>query len=337
MYFCNMLTIKELRLAFFAGGIGSTIKRSVLTVAKTIGLFAALRRAVRRRLLVLCYHSVISDDAPQDPRTNIAVTTRQLEAQLQILRSRWNPISLAELDAALQGAVELPDFSVFVTFDDGFRNNITHAAPLLKKYGVPATVFLTTGLIGTDAMLWGQEITERQLNLQPGRRLLPSKSTAELKQLPNVERLQYIDELRANSELVINSDWQWELYSFMDWDEVRQLASFGIDIGAHTVSHPILSSLPPDELRQELSACKTKIEQESGKSCYAIAYPNGGAADFNATVMAECQKQGFRISFSLSGRRNPPLRDMNPMSVDRVCVTRDVSLIEFERLLCLSR
>ena len=301
-----------------------------------------MRLRLRKRLLVLCYHSVISDDSPQDPRTNIAVTTQQFESQLQILRKHWKPISLVALDALLQGAEDLPDHSVLVTFDDGFRNNLTHAAPFLMKYEIPATVFLTTGLIGTTGMLWTQEVAERQRHpnipspgyvLPPGHRLLPE----ELKLLPNTGRLAYLDDLRANSELVWNSAWQRELYSFMSWEEVRQLRSFGIDVGAHTVSHPVLASLSTEEARQELSACKTEIEQETGASCFAIAYPNGGKGDFTAAVTDECRKLGFRIGFNLFGRRNPPLREMNPLSINRVCVTRDVSLIEFERMLCLSR
>ena len=313
----------------------SAIKRSVLTAAKSCGLFAVMRRFVRTRLLVLCYHSVISDDSPQDPRTNIAVTTRQFESQLQILQSRWNPISLAELDVAIKNTTELPNYSVMVTFDDGFRNNVTLAAPLLRQYGIPAIVFLTTGYIGTTNMLWTQEVTERQHHLRID--VSHPRSLSRLKQLPNAERLAYLDELRANSKLALDSPWQRELYSFMDWDEARQLRSFGIDIGAHTVSHPILSSLLPEGVRQEISACKAKIEQEIGTPCFAIAYPNGGVADFNEVIVEECRKLGFRIGFNLLGRRNPLLRDINPLSINRVCVTRDVSLIEFERMLCLSR
>ena len=289
---------------------------------------------MRKRLLVLCYHSVISADSPFDPRTNIAVTVEQFDSQLQILRKHWRPISLAELDAAIQGNRELPDYSVFVTFDDGFRNNLTFAAPLLGSYGIPATVFLTTGLIGTTDMLWTQEVTERQ-------RQLPSvvvlKPTSELKRLPNTERLAYIDELRANSKLVIESDWQRELYAFMDWDEVRQWCSFGGNVGAHTVGHPILTSLSPDEVRRELSASQAAIEQETGTRCFAVAYPNGGEEDFNVMVTDECKNLGFRIGFNLFGRRNPLIRKMNPLSINRVCVTRDVSLIEFERMLCQLR
>ena len=316
-------------------GLRSAIKRSVLTAAKACGLFAVMRRNVRKRLLVLCYHSVISDEAPPDPRTNIAVTTRQFESQLQILQSRWNPISLAELDAAIQGTAELPDYSVMVTFDDGFRNNVTLAAPMLRQYGIPATVFLTTGLIGTTNMLWTQEVIERQRHLQTD--TLPNRSTSELKRLPIANRLAYLDELCTNSKLVIDSDWQRELYTFMDWDEVRQLQSFGIDVGAHTVSHPILSSLSTKEMRRELTVCKAKIELETGTPCFAIAYPNGGENDFNSTVMNECTNHGFRIGFNLIGCRNSLLPKIPPLSVNRVCVTRDVSMLEFERVLCQSR
>ena len=145
------------------------------------------------------------------------------------------------------------------------------------------------------------------------------------------ERTAYLTELRKSTMLNLEAPWKKELYEFMSWNEVRQIRKFGVALGGHTVSHPILSSLPPEKLREELRLCKEKIESEAGGECFSFAYPNGGRADFNETVIGEAEQAGFRIAFNLFERRNPVV--LSPMSIDRLCVTRDLSLLEFERLL----
>ena len=117
----------------------------------------------------------------------------------------------------------------------------------------------------------------------------------------------------------------------MSWDEVRAIREYGFDLGAHTISHPILSSLTQEKLRDELRLSKEKIESETGNECFSLAYPNGGKADFNETVIKEASQAGFRIAFNLYEKRNLPLLDV--MSIDRFCVTRDLSMLEFEKLL----
>jgi peptidoglycan/xylan/chitin deacetylase (PgdA/CDA1 family) len=125
----------------------------VLQAVDSLGLNRYARWKRRRKLLILCYHAVVSDDSPLDDlRTNIAVTVSQFEQQLQHLHKHWNPVSMQEIRRYVvsDGKETLPDNAVFVSFDDGYRNNLTLVAPLLKKYNIPAAVFVTTGFIGTE-------------------------------------------------------------------------------------------------------------------------------------------------------------------------------------------
>ncbi|MGL6194523.1 MAG: polysaccharide deacetylase family protein [Thermoguttaceae bacterium] len=302
--------------------------RSALSVSKSVGYFNRKKEKLAKRLVVLCYHSIVSENSPLNQRTNIAVTTTIFEQQLALLKKEWFPISLADLKEALLNGKTLPNHSVLITFDDGFRNNLTLAAPLLKKYEIPAVVFLTTGLIGTDQLLWTQEVAERQRRSHA--QIIP---TSELKRLPNSERLAYLENLRQNSTLEISEDWQRELYTFLNWDEVRQIRNFGVDIGAHTVSHPILTSLSQEELHQELIKSKQKIESEIDAECFTIAYPNGGQDDINDTVLNECKNCGFQLGFNLYNCRNLPQSEINPLSINRICVTRDLEMLKLEYLL----
>ena len=315
------------------------IKQSLLYLLRSLGVFERIRIQNRSRLIVLCYHSIVSDDSPVNSRTNIAVSAGMFEKQLQLIQSRWNPVSLKEIEAACLEKKPLPDYSVFVTFDDGFRNNFTLAAPTLKKHAVPAVVFVTSGLIGTNEMLWPQEVYERVLGRKDGPLLLPQNLSKEFphspraivqacKRLSQENRQSYILQLRGKTELDISSTWQNELYEFMNWDEVRQLKNFGIDVGAHTVSHPILTSLQPADLEWQLHECKIKIEQELGMECFSVAYPNGTPLDYSDAVIDAAKKIGYKLGFTLSEKRNKEFLDM--MKIDRICVTRDLSIQEFE-------
>src|ERR1019366_3606901 len=114
-----------------------------------------LRWLHRRHLLIVTYHGVIT--APKDP-LGYAVHVTEFEQQIAILSRYFRPISLTDLVGAVEKNKKLPDRAVLVTFDDGYRNNLTHASPILRRHGVPAVIHVATGYIGTDRILWVEEI-----------------------------------------------------------------------------------------------------------------------------------------------------------------------------------
>lgn len=123
-----------------------------------------LRRVARRfagTAVVLVYHRIA--DLMSDP-WSLSVRPRCFEEHLQVLRKRFRPMSLTGLVQALQ-AGSVPPRSVVLTFDDGYADNLHDAKPLLEHYGVPATVFVTTGSLGLDREFWWDELDK--LLLQP--------------------------------------------------------------------------------------------------------------------------------------------------------------------------
>jgi peptidoglycan/xylan/chitin deacetylase (PgdA/CDA1 family) len=92
----------------------------------------------------------------------------------------------------------------------------------------------------------------------------------------------------------------------MSWDEVRSLSNQGFEVGSHTVDHPILSQLRPEALRRELRDSKSRIEEITGKSCFAIAYPNGKARDVSPAVVAETEAAGYELGFIMNERLHRP-------------------------------
>jgi peptidoglycan/xylan/chitin deacetylase (PgdA/CDA1 family) len=331
--------------------IAMNIKQYILHGVEFAGLNRLARYRTRRRLLGLAYHSVVSDSSPEDDaRTNIAVTVSQFELQLQKLRRHWNPVSLEQVRNAVLHGEALPDNAVHVSFDDGYRNNLTLAAPLLAKYEIPALIFVTTNFIGSqDKLLWSLEMQERlvawsdsAIELAGKSYLLSAPETPQrtrqvgeivtaAKRLPLQERQAFLDILRRQTKLDLSPSWKRELYEFMDWDEVRSLRAKGIDIGAHTVSHPILSHLDLLDVERELKESKIRIEQELALECDALAYPFGSVYDYSGDVIEITKRLGFRLAFTLQNHRNA--ESIDPMRIHRICITRDLTLHSFRAII----
>ena len=106
-----------------------------------LGIFALLRRANRRRLMVLLYHGVRAKGGnPQID--NLHVPEEKFRAQMQWLRRRFTPVTLDQAMAGLEGRELLPERAALVTFDDAYRNNLDVAAPILSECGIPAVLFV---------------------------------------------------------------------------------------------------------------------------------------------------------------------------------------------------
>ena len=327
------------------------VKQSILQAAEFFGVNKFFRDRTRSRLLGICYHSVIGDDAPMDdPRTRIAVTQSQFELQIAELRNHWMPIALSELDRRFRNDEPIPERSVFVTFDDGFLNNMNVAAPILKKYEIPATIFLTTDLIETSDTIWPLELVERiiawygnKLPLPNGNetRKLPTELRERInaavdvmnrcKSLPNAEQVRYLEMIRSKTVFQPSEYWQYELYRMMIWQDARQLREMGFELGAHTASHCNLATIPMEEAVREMWQSKERVEAELGVECFALAYPFGDDGAFSDAVVDAAKRLGFRIGVTLCMHRNPQRPD--PMRLDRICVTGDMTLASFRSLI----
>jgi peptidoglycan/xylan/chitin deacetylase (PgdA/CDA1 family) len=165
------------------------------------------------RSAILTYHSI------DDSGSVISISANEFERHLESLAASAVPV------VPLREVGKRPG-SVALTFDDGFRNFRTVAAPVLERYGFSATIFVVSGFCGRD-------------NQWPG-------------QPAHVP-----------------------VFPLMDWEEVRDVAARGYEIGAHTAHHPDLRKLPPGEASREMTECKADIEQRLGRPATQFAYPYG--------------------------------------------------------------
>lgn len=323
------------------------VKRIGFGAVRSLGGAALARRVLRGRLRVLCYHGVVRDAAARGPRYRNTVSLAAFEAQLRSIVRRDRPVDLATVLAWVRHGTPLPERAVLVTFDDGYRNNLTVAAPALAAHGVPALVALSTALIGTREMLWPTELELRVVDGdwdaipmpdsgelvprppdQAGREALADRVRKVAKGMSDAARRAWLERLRGVSRLALERV-DPELVEFLDWNEVRRLADFGIALASHTVSHPILSKLEPDALERELRESKLRIERETGRACEAIVYPNGKPADISPAVFEAARRCGYVAGFDLDDHVNAA-RCTEPFRIRRLEVPAVSSLALFE-------
>ena len=318
------------------------LKFAFFSAARLGGANWAVRRSLRRRLTVLGYHGVVPDDClPDRLRVREAVTRSQFRQQMEIVARCFHPVSGQQVVDAIQDRQPLPDFPLLVTFDDGFRNNLTCAAEELRCLDIPAVFLIATGYVGRRQLLWPHEIDERLLRRR--RQQVPMPTTDQpanvpadaarrmeladqirntCKRIADADRRAYLDQLR-DEPLATDEPWCDDLYRFLDWDEIRQLANQGFEIGAHTVNHPILSRLPPARMLEEIRDSKSEIERQLDRPCRFFAYPNGGPEDVNGDVIAAARQAGITVALTLTGQ--PNRLPLQPLAVDRMCVVRDLT------------
>ncbi|GAB3370239.1 polysaccharide deacetylase family protein [Massilia agri] len=259
------------------------------------------------RLCVVNYHRIL---ALPDPMLESEPDVSTFRWQMALLARCFNVLTLPEALAALD-AGRLPPRAVCITFDDGYRSLYDLALPVLQEFRLPATVFVTSGYIDGRTM-WNDHIIEAVQELPAGqldlrdlglgnyslrsleeRKTTLGELTEASKYLPPPARLALVERLAA-----MVGD-HADRAPMLSADMLVSLDRHGIEIGAHTVSHPILTSLDDESARHEIVAGKEQLEAVLGKPVRLFAYPNGKAGkDFDARHVAMARDAGFMAAFT---------------------------------------
>jgi peptidoglycan/xylan/chitin deacetylase (PgdA/CDA1 family) len=268
---------------------------------------------------ILAYHRVNDEGDPFFP----SLPTGVFERHMEFVASAYVVLPLEELvERMVRNAV--PRNAMAITLDDGYRDNLTHAAPVLARYGLPATVFLATGFIGTAEVPWfdrvafafknGRVTTFRapwgatvRLASRAERLSVLHETVTYLKGLADDEMRHVVDQVVTALEIVDQPPFKnWML----SWDDVHALTGLGISIGAHTISHPILSRLAPERAWEEISGSRSMIAAACGFAPRAFAYPNGKPSDYTAGVAGLVREAGFTCAvttrFGVNSSVTPP-------------------------------
>ncbi|QDV89706.1 Polysaccharide deacetylase [Phycisphaerae bacterium RAS2] len=286
--------------------------------------------------VVLLYHRVA--ELAADPQL-LAVTPQRFDEQLHALRRIARVVPLGELVRGVREGI-VPDRAVAITFDDGYADNLTHAAPLLQKHDAPATVFVTARGERVRHEFWWDDLERLLLHDAP----LPTElslhvdghehawSLPDINQLPRFDSawnvlcdrpprprkalylflsklLRPLCEVRRRAVLQSLATWAnlpvdgRPSHATLTDAQLLQLSSDGlVEIGAHTVTHPVLANLSRDEQRFELEESRRRLEAVIGRPVTSLAYPFGCRMDFNDVTVDLAREAGYEFACANSGR-----------------------------------
>lgn len=312
------------------------------------GLGAVLRVSpwLRQGVLILNYHRIGVPGTSAFDHGLWSATAEAFEQQVNFIKRNCRVISPLDLldEQSLEG-----EACAMITFDDGYRDNYEVAFPILKKHGVSATFFVTTGFIDSPRVAWWDEIAWM---VHTSNR--PSITAAGLgcdmplagQQQQTIERLlsTYKALPPTATEAFLNGLAQGcgtgrctravAGHVWMTWDMLREMASAGMTIGGHTVDHPILSRLSASEQQYQINACMTRLEREVSLPGRFLAYPRGKGDSFNDDTRAALYEARIDLAFSYYGGFNE-FGNMDPYDVKRVAIELDTVREDFESVVSM--
>lgn len=261
----------------------------------------------RARLPVLLYHRVLQQPDPLQPGLPCAA---EVETQFRHLAALFRVLPLDEAVERLQDG-RLPPAALCITFDDGYRDNFELALPLLARYRLPATFFVSTAFLG-DGLMFNDVIAEAIRRMPAGtldlghwgvgalpvgdlasRRSAIDAVTAAVKHATLDRRQQICDEVARRADAPLPAD------LMMTAEQLRTLAHSGMTVGGHTVNHPILEVTGDDEAWREIVDNRDAIHAITGTAPRAFAYPNGKPQrDYAERHVAMVRKAGYAAAVS---------------------------------------
>ena len=311
------------------------------------GIIASkIKNQGRHNSLIIMYHRILlEDEAKCGVQAGMYVKPDTFRIHLEFLKSSFCVVPLSSL---LENKLKdsSPDGKPYciLTFDDGWYDFYQHAYPVLKKYRLPATVFLPTDFIGTDNSFWTDRISYLlyKLNKQEKTKIIAAGSNNKIINKiehfkgPFEHRLEQtiakLKKYRLNDieEIISALATRWNCKDFnptrqfVNWGEVREMKKSGfVTFGSHTVNHHILTRLTDSEIADELKKSKKRLIDEGvvNKKCIPFCYPNGNC---NSKISKMVKDTGYSLAVTTKTGWNN-IEPENFYTLNRVGIHQDIS------------
>jgi peptidoglycan/xylan/chitin deacetylase (PgdA/CDA1 family) len=290
-------------------------------------------------LRVLTYHRVADPEkSPMlDPRL-ISATPAVFDQQMCYLSRHYRVISVEEALYAVETGARLPERTVLLTFDDAYCDFVEYAWPILQRNKLPATLFVPTAYPDQpERAFWTDRLyravsyaSQAQLNLNPigslplgtleERRHSLKRLDSYLKTIPHTEALSLVDDICSEVD-----GHQGVQKSVLGWEELRQLVREGVTLGAHTRTHPIMTQVSLEQLRDEIVGSQSDLRREIGHVLPVFCYPSGA---HDATVVGMLRQAGFVMAFTTLDGHND-LQHTDLLRLRRTNITQRTSAFIF--------
>lgn len=277
---------------------------------QALGADRWLSPAARGLGVILTFHHVSPDPVPAfAPNRLLGITPEFLDLTLRELDARgFEIIGLDSVPERLAEPDYGPPFAV-LTFDDGYRDNVEYARPVLARHGAPWTLFVTSGFADQAGRLWWIELEQAiarldRVRIDVGARSLdlPARSPQEkalafealYRDLRRGDEADLLDRIAALCRQAGFPPGRLAADLCLSWAELRDLAADpAVTVGAHTVSHPMLAKHAPAIAAREIAEGRARIETELGRPVRHLSYPVGDPTSAGPREFALAREMGF--------------------------------------------
>ena len=282
-------------------------------------------------LRVLTYHRVLDvADARKATPGLLSATAPAFARQMEYLARHYRVVTLEQVSDAFAGGRPLPSRATLITFDDGYRDFGEVAWPILKRLGLPVTVFVPTAYPGSgERTFWWDRVAE--IAFSPAKTEMKVDTLGRLSLATDAERLQAFCRIRDHVKSLPHEDAMGFVDRLsmgsvraaasppmvLDWEELRRLSKAGVAIGPHTRTHPLLSQVPEEQVAAEVLGSIEDIRREIGDCLPVFCYPSGDHNDAVVRVVARC---GIEIAVSTNDGHND-LRTVDRLRLRRTSIT----------------
>jgi len=292
--------------------------------------------ARRPQFRVLGYHRVSEHPEPVGTiEEALAVPVAAFARQMAYVRRKFEVLPLEGFDSFRRNPGGFSKPPLAVTFDDGYRDNLTLALPILTRYEIPATVFVTTGYVGQRALFWWNELSSWVWGAAPGRycfdiggqrrcftldkhgrRRLFWWSFGVLCRLPETAKLAALAHIK--NELQGGKEARPQGLEMLTAQEIARAQGHNLHFGAHTVHHVVLTNVPPEQAAREIMDSIAHLRAWTGAEVTSFAYPVGDASSFNVHVQQQLADAGIRYAVTTIKGGNGPGQD--PLALRRTLI-----------------
>ena len=307
------------------------------------GIYALLHCLFDRNgVYIVFYHRLWDRDRSGFDHT-FMVDCTNFEKHIRYFKDSYMVITMDEAAELLAGGCRPTKKYMAVTFDDGYRDNCTYGLEIFQRYGLKPTIYLTAGSIERQDFLWPdlvqhlilssqkEEVTldlfgrTENLSLKNNRdrERLADRLVSSLKSCSDDYRRWLIEQLKSSLEYAHNGSCSLML----DWSRIGSLLAAGVDIGGHTMNHPILSKIPGENLPAELLDSKLLIEKRINRPVRHFSYPNGKSRDFTGEVKKEAARHYVSAVTTISGINH---EGADLFELKRIGLSYDMNLAELK-------
>ncbi|HEX9991109.1 MAG TPA: polysaccharide deacetylase family protein [Chloroflexia bacterium] len=266
----------------------------------------------RSRVTVLAYHRVAAPGNSDLSPALIDAYPAEFEAQMRYVAARYNVVSSWDLVRALREGYTLPSRALIITFDDGYRCFAEVAMPVLRRLGLPVTLFVPTGFPGAPGKLFWWDTLHRALKRTgkaqievAGVGIVSTRTSKERyaaygRLVPYIERIREQEAAKLLDHIVEQCEVEPNVTPHMlSWEEIVALESEGVNVGPHTQSHIILAQASRERIQAEVAGSWADLQAKIERPLPIFCYPNGKPHAINHVVRQTVRETGMAGAYTM--------------------------------------